>query len=217
MRSAFWKINEFNAILKTELKNNVLAQPTRCRCTYHRMKSPLHNTFEWSVVDHFYCCQNYITNVELGGTIKSVTALSAKHHHNGSCTEKKAPQINCNVISGIKSNRWSRATSAALQKSHVNGFAREFSNANEIFQVTFQKTKNTQIRKLQFQSISGAAIWSNVKVFKFNGILSFVPFNSSSRWLYNPIEIAPIFHFWCCCWLADASMKTSRKLPLAIH
>lgn len=61
---------------------------------------------------------------------------------------KKAPQINCNVISGIKSNRWSRATSAALQKSHVNGFAREFSNANEIFEVTFQKTKNTQIRKL---------------------------------------------------------------------
>lgn len=60
---------------------------------------------------------------------------------------KKTPQINCNVISGIKSNRWSRATSAALQKSHVNGFAREFSNANETFQVTFQKNEKHSDQK----------------------------------------------------------------------
>lgn len=142
-------------------------------------------------------------NLKSGDKINFFDAITAKHRHNRSfqsCAKRQKTQINSNVISGIKSN-WQKSRNKRSEKtSHVNGFAigiykpNKFENCKWLFLLPPNKSSRRKLPN---------AIWINFpsryleQCQSFFYGLQFAGIFCLARFFFtNPIEIAPIIHFW---------------------
>lgn len=116
-------------------------------------------------------------------------------------------------MSLTKSNRIDEVAQPALQKSHVNGFARE---CFKWFKWLFKTHSDRKILNCNFNRFPAPLFGAMSKLLNSPEFWVFVPLNSSSRSLHKPIEIAPIFHFRCCC-LAGWSFNENKPQIGACH